>query len=77
MDVVAVVLDMIKEHTGNSILEADFDVSLQELGFDSLDVIDFIFNIENKFNIKTTLDGDIKTLTINIVIEHLKTKMIV
>ena len=73
MDVTDVTVEIAQEYIADPITEKEFDVPLQELGFDSLDVIDFIFNLEKKFSVETSfVDSDISVLTLNRIFLYLK-----
>ena len=48
---------------------------LKELGFDSLDVMDMIFSVEKKFNIRTDFDDvDLNIITVDKIIEVVQSK---
>jgi acyl carrier protein len=61
---------------GERLCVEDYNVSLSNKGIDSLDTIDLIYNIEEKFNIK--LDFDIKkssSITLADVVNVIKSKI--
>lgn len=58
-------IEMVGQYTDVRISEDIVDKSFKELGVDSLDVMDLVFNIERQFNSKTQFeDQDIDSLTI-------------
>ena len=61
---------------GEILCVEDYNVSLSNKGIDSLDTIDLIYNIEEKFNIK--LDFDIKkssSITLADLVNVIKSKI--
>lgn len=48
---------------------------LKELGFDSLDVMDMIFSVEKKFNIRTDFeDIDLESITVDKIVDVVQSK---
>lgn len=57
MDLVADVLQIIAEYKGLDVKEVTPERSFQELGIDSLDAIDIIYEIEDRFGIDVPQDA--------------------
>ncbi|MBI2297782.1 MAG: acyl carrier protein [Armatimonadetes bacterium] len=57
MDLVADVLQIIAEYKGLDVTEVTPERSFQELGIDSLDAIDIIYEIEDRFGIDVPQDA--------------------
>ena len=55
--------------------EKDFDTDLATLGLDSIDFLDFFYDIEQKYNINISHEEIHGKNTLNKVVEFLKGKM--
>ena len=54
----------------------DFDICLSKKGVDSLDIVDLIYNLEEKFNIKLDLSKkESNSLTLSNVAEMIREKI--
>lgn len=51
-DIESGIVDVYKQVTGNIETEDFSQLPLNTLGLDSLDIIDFVYHVEDKFNIK-------------------------
>ena len=65
MTVQAKLTEMLGQYTDVQIAEDVLDKKFNELGVDSLDVMDLVLNVEKQFNLKTRFeDQDVGGLTI-------------
>lgn len=70
------IVEIYKECFGQDICDDDFNSSLADKGLDSLDVIDFIYNIEGAFDLKLNFDSrNMEKLTLNDLISQIKNKI--
>lgn len=75
MDVANDIVVEVEQYLDKKITESDFDLTLKELGLDSLDVMDFVFSLEKKLNTQAKIeDAEIDTLTLKKIINFFKNK---
>lgn len=72
-DIKTKVENIYKECFGQNISPKDFHIPLSEAGLDSLDVIDFVYNIELFFDIKFNFDNKfMKKLTVQDLVNQVQ-----
>jgi acyl carrier protein len=75
MDATSDIVVEVEQYLDKKITDSDYDMTLKELGLDSLDVMDFVFSLEKKMNIQAKIeDAEIDTLTLKKIISFFKNK---
>jgi acyl carrier protein len=64
---------MLAEHTGKEPSEISLESTFADLGIDSLDTVDLVMNLEEKFNIVIELDQ--RVTTVNELLQLLQSKV--
>ncbi len=73
-DIQAKIENIYKECFGQNLAPEDLYTPLSDAGLDSLDVIDFVYNVESFFDIKLNFDSNImKKITIQDLIKKVQT----
>lgn len=61
VDLLEKIKNVYLEIVGRNLEDAEVDLPISELGFDSLDVIDFVYQIEDNLGVKLRFDDAILT----------------
>ncbi len=69
MDIAHTVKKMIKARTGKDVTD---NTSLRDLGIDSLDLLDFVLDVEKELGIKVDETSFVKIVTVHDVIKNLE-----
>jgi acyl carrier protein len=72
-------LSVLLDSSGVSKDRAAWDVSLSDLGMDSLDILDFLYSLEREFRLPKLADGSLltdKTLTLNAIRLQILSKVV-
>ena len=60
------VVGILEKYLDKKVDKSEYDLTLRELGLDSLDIMDFVFTLEKKYKLTAKIeDQEIDLLTLN------------
>ena len=62
MQVAEQLIELLADHTGKPVEAIDMDSSFESLGIDSLDTVELVMNLEEKFDIELELEERVNSV---------------